>query len=139
MTYACAWALQQALHARLSTDPEVGARLGGRIYDAAPPEGAPRDALYLTIGDDRAEDRSSGTTRGAEHQVTLAVTAPRAGFAEAKAAAAAVCDALLGAEIPLSRGALVVLAFDRAETKRLEDDALRRVLLTFRARVDDTA
>lgn len=139
MTYALAWALQQGLYTRLLGDAGVAAHVADRIYDAAPPETGAATELYLTLGDDKAKDWSTGTAPGAEHEVRIAVTAPRAGFAEAKEAAAAVCDALLGADIPLSRGHLICLAFQGAETQRLEDDALRRILLSFRALVEDTA
>ena len=40
MTYALAWPLQQAVHARLTGDPGVAALLGDRVHDAAPRPGA---------------------------------------------------------------------------------------------------
>ncbi|MEM1344694.1 MAG: DUF3168 domain-containing protein [Pseudomonadota bacterium] len=138
MTYALAWALQQALHAALVADPGVAAQLGTRIYDAAPQEAAPLAQPYAILGDESAENRSSQTDRGAVHTVTIAIYAPSAGFAAAKQAAAAISDRLLGGEaLVLARGCVVALDFLDARTARLETDALRRVALRFRILVAD--
>ncbi|GMG81232.1 hypothetical protein LNKW23_04440 [Paralimibaculum aggregatum] len=138
MTYALAWALQQALYARLAADPALAALAGGRIWDAAPPETGAADALYVVLGDEEARDFSTATDRGAEHVLTISVVTPQAGFAEAKQAAAAICDALLGAELALARGRLICLGFQGALAERLEKDALRRIRLRFRALLEDT-
>jgi hypothetical protein len=140
MTYALAWPLQKAVHATLAADPAVAALVAGRIWDAPPPlagEAAP-EGLYLTLGDESAEDWSTQTDRGAAHEIRIAVNAPREGFAEAKQAAAAVCDALLGAELAPERGHVVCLGFVSAETRREQDGRMRRILLRFRALVEDT-
>ncbi len=137
MTYALAWPLQAALYARLAADPALAAIVGGRIYDAAPPETGEARDIYLTLGDETARDWSTADCAGATHDIRIAVTAPRAGFSEAKQAAAAVCDALLGAPLPLARGRVVTVVFRAAETERLADDALRRIALTFRALLED--
>ena len=122
MTYALAWPLQQAVHARLAADAGVAARVADRIWDAAPGWGADAGASGpgLILGDETAEDWSSGSGRGAAHVFRVAVVAPREGYAEAKRAAGAVCDALIDADLALSRGAVVCLGFVGAETGRLE-------------------
>ena len=76
--------------------------------------------------------------RGAEHDLAVAVVSEAQGFAAAKAAAAAVCDALLDADLALGRGRLVLLRFLRAQASRPAGGA-RRIDLTFRARVEDGA
>ncbi|MGF1445579.1 MAG: DUF3168 domain-containing protein [Pikeienuella sp.] len=139
MTYALAWELQRAVFARLTTAPAVTALIGDRIYDAAPPHAGPASELYVTLGDETVKDRSTATTRGAAHQLNIAVTAPSPGFGQAKQAAAAICDALLESDLPLGRGRVIVLTFRSAETERGEDDALRRIVLSFRALLEDTA
>lgn len=139
MTYAMAWPLQQAVFARLAADPALTALVGGRIHDAGPQleAGAAAEGVWLTLGDERVRDWSTATGRGAEHELRIAVTAARTGFAEAKQAAAAVCDALLGGELALARGHVVCLGFLGAETRREEADRLRRILLRFRVLVED--
>ena len=140
MTYALAWPIQQALHARLAADPAVAAILGERIYDAAPQVAGPLAAhgTYATLGDDKAEDWSTATDHGARHLVSVTVHAPAAGFAEAKRAAGAICDALIGAPLAPSRGHVVSLGFVDAETRRAEGDRLREVVLRFRLLAEDT-
>jgi hypothetical protein len=65
------------------------------------------------------------------------VVAEAAGFSSAKAAAAAVSDALIDTALPLARGRLVSLRFLRAQARRREPGDGREITLTFRARVED--
>ena len=88
----------------------------------------------MTLGPEDVRDRSDGTSGGAWHRFTVSVVSDAAGFAAAKAAAAAVGDALTDAELTLDRGHLAGLHFYRARARR--DGALRRIDLTFRARID---
>ena len=134
MTYAAAAALQEAVFAHLAADPGVTALLGGAIHDALP--AGPLPPLYLSLGPEVARDRSDATAQGAEHEITLSVVADAAGFHLAKAAAAAVCDALLDPDLVLARGRLVGMHFIRATAKR-DSGGRRRIDLTFRARLDD--
>lgn len=140
MTYALSWPLQQAVYQLLSADAGVAALVGTRIYDAPlPPDAeAEPDGLYVTIGDERVEDWSTATDRGAAHTLTIAVHAPRRGFAEAKQAAGAISDALLGGTLALSRGRAVLVRFAGARTRREENDALRRIEMRFRVTLEDT-
>ena len=140
MTYALSWPLQQAVFELLGADAAVAALVGGRIYDAPVPlsEAAVPDGLYVTIGDERVQDWSTATDRGAAHLLTIAVHAPRRGFAQAKQAAGAISDALLGGELALSRGRAVLVRFVGARTRRAEGDALRRIEMRFRVAVEDT-
>ncbi|OZB20262.1 MAG: hypothetical protein B7X55_00950 [Rhodobacterales bacterium 34-62-10] len=135
MTYAAAAALQAAVFAHLTADPGVTAILGTAIHDALP--AGPLPPLYLSLGPELARDRSDGSARGAEHEITLSVVADTAGFQLAKTAAAAVCDALADADLTLTRGRLVALQFIRATAKRDGSGQRRRIDLTFRARLDD--
>ena len=134
MSYAAAAALQEAVFAHLAADPAVTAILGGAIHDALP--AGPPPPLYLSLGPETVRDRSDGSARGAEHDVTLSIVSDAAGFHLAKTAAAAVCDALADPALPLTRGRLVALHFARASAKR-DSGGRRRIDLTFRARLDD--
>lgn len=140
MTYALSWPLQQAVYQLLSSDAAVASGVGSRIYDAPVPvsEEADPDGLYATIGDERVEDWSTSSDRGAAHLVTISVHAPRRGFAEAKQAAGAISDALLGGTLNLSRGRVVLVQFAGARTRRDEGDTLRQIELRFRIAVEDT-
>lgn len=135
MTYASAAALQQAIFAHLSADPDVVAAVDGAIFDALPAGTVP--PLYLSLGPEVARDRSDQSAAGAEHDFTLSVIADAAGFQQAKQAAASVCDALAGPDLVLSRGRLVSLRFIRATAKRDGAGQRRRIDLIFRARLDD--
>ncbi len=140
MTYAMSWPLQQALHAAIAGDADCAAFFGPRIYDAAPPLGpdASAEGLYLTIGDETVVDWSTASDRGARHQVTLSVHAPRHGFAEAKQAAAAVSDVMLDGPLAPSRGRIVGTRFLGARTRRAEGDRLRRIEMRFDITLEDT-
>jgi hypothetical protein len=134
MSYGGSAALQTAVYGQLIGNAELSALVGGAIYDA-PPAGA-LPPLYVTLGPEDVHDRSDGTAGGAWHRFTVSVISDAAGFAAAKQVAAAVSDALTDAELPLDRGHLAALNFYRARARRSEQ--LRRIDLTFRARVDDT-
>ena len=140
MTYALSWPLQQALHAKIAGDAGCVAYFGERIFDAAPPFGpdAAAEGLYLTIGDETVVDWSTASDRGARHQVTLTVHAPRHGYAEAKQAAAAVSDVLLDGTLAPTRGRIVGAWFLGARTRRSEGDALRRIEMRFGISLEDT-
>lgn len=140
MTYALSWPLQQGVFQLLSADPGVAALTGGRIHDAPlPPEAeAEPDGIYVTLGDETVRDWSTASDRGAEHLVSIAVHAPRRGYAEAKQAAGAISDALLGGTVTLSRGRVVLVRFVDARTRRQENGALRRIDMRFRMTVEDT-
>jgi len=141
MTYALSWPLQEAVYDLLTTTPAVTALIGGRVYDAPPPvDGVVAPAgLYAVIGDEAVQDWSTKSDHGADHRITIALIAPRAGFSEAKQAAGAVSDAMLSGALSLSRGHVVGVWFLGAETDREEGDDLRRVEMTFRILIEDTA
>jgi hypothetical protein len=132
MSYAMTAALQAALYAALAGDDTVASLSGGAIHDALPP--GPLPPIYLLLGPERARDASDKTGAGAVHDVPITVVSTGAGFADAKALAAAVSDALAGADLALARGRLVSLAFLRARAR--VTDGGREIELWFRARVD---
>jgi hypothetical protein len=139
MTYALSWPLQQGVFQLLGNDPAVTAHVGGRIYDAPlPPEAeAEPDGVYVTLGDETVRDWSTATDHGAQHLLTVAVHAPRRGFAAAKQAAGAISDALLSGAIGMSRGRVVLVRFVGARTRRTEGGALRRIEMRFRVTAED--
>lgn len=136
MSYGVAAALQAAIYDAVSTHPGVQARVGSAVYDAVPSGSVP--ALYVALGPETVADRSDKTGPGAAHDVVVSVVTSNAGFASAKELAADVGDALIDADLALTRGHLVSLGFVKAVARREDANALRRIDLTFRARVEDT-
>ncbi len=135
MSYAVAAALQKAVFERLGADPALGALTGGAVHDALPP--GPVPGLAVLLGAEDVRERGDGTARGARHDFTVSVVSGGAGFLAAKAAAAAVSDALVDAPLALERGRLVSLTFLRASARAERRGTGRRIDLRFRARTED--
>lgn len=131
MSYRIAAALQSAIYAHLTSAPSL---VGVPIHDAIPPGGA--SGTYVLIGPETAIDKSDQSGGGAEHQMVISVISDASGFLLAKSVAADVSAALEDAGLVLTTGRLVYLLFQKAVAKRLEEGAVRRVDLTFRARVE---
>ncbi|MFN3209693.1 MAG: DUF3168 domain-containing protein [Roseovarius sp.] len=136
MSYGASAALQQAVYQALLADPALDALVGGAIFDALPPGTLP--PLYVTLGPEEVRDATDGTGDGAWHRFTISVVTDGAGFHAAKQVAAAIGDALRDADLTLSRGILAGLYFFRARARREGTGALRRIDVTFRARIQDT-
>lgn len=130
MSYGVAAALQAAVYQQL-----VAGLAGVAVYDAIPPAGA--TGSYVLIGPEEVSDQSDKTGRGAEHRFVVSVISDADGFLAAKGIAAAVSDALVDAALALTRGRLVGLRFVKAVAKRRDEGAVRRIDLTFRARIED--
>lgn len=133
MSYGVGAALQAAIFERLAADAALGALVNGAIFDAPPAGRLP--PLWVSLGAEEARDRSDATGAGAEHRLTISVVGEATGFAQAKAAAAAISDALVDADLTLARGRLVGLRFQRAQAR--QSGTGRRIDLVFRARVED--
>lgn len=135
MSYATAQALQTAVYQHLTGDPALSDMTAGAVYDALPPGDIP--PLYVLLGDETVKDASDQSGGGAWHRLVISVVSDAAGFAAAKTAAGAVCDALVGADLALTRGTLVTLTFLKARALRVGTGDARRIDLTFRAGVAD--
>jgi hypothetical protein len=135
MSYAISAALQAAVYSTLAGDAAVRAAVGDHVYDALP--SGPLPGLYVSIGPEEVRSAEDISANGAWHDLTVAVMTDASGFRAAKQTAVAVNDALHGAALPLSRGQLVDLRFLKARAKR-DTGGLRRIDLTFRARVEDS-
>lgn len=129
MSYGSAAALQMAVYDRLTTELS-----GVPVLDAVPGGQAPE--TYVLIGPEEVRDASDKSGDGAEHRVSVSVVSRAAGFAGAKAVAVAASDALTGATLSLARGRLVGLWFLQAQARRLDNGAVRRVDMVFRARIE---
>jgi hypothetical protein len=137
MSYAMSSALQSAVYQHLLADTGVAALVGAAVYDALPGGNVPD--VYVSLGPETVTDASDKTGYGAQHQFTISVITENAGFGAAKAVAGAVNDALLDADLTLTRGRLVALRFERATARRTgKAGRTRQIDLRFRARVEDT-
>lgn len=135
MSYGVAAALQAAVYAQLAGDVALGAIVGTDIFDALPSGALP--SLYVALGPEVVKDQSDKTGGGALHELSVSVITDVAGFAQAKSAAAAVSDALVDADLTLTRGQLVSLNFYKATAARVGTGDTRQINLVFRARVAD--
>lgn len=132
MSYGVAAALQAAVYQRLAGAAGLA---GVPIHDALPP-GAGTGSFVL-IGPEEVTDASDKSGAGAEHRFVVSVISDAAGFHAAKEIAVAASDALVNAPLSLTRGRLVSLRFRRAVARRLDEGEVRRIDLTFVARVED--
>lgn len=135
MSYAVSAALQSAVFTQLGSDGALGALVGAAIYDAIPAGALP--PLYVSLGPEVVREVGDATGAGAEHRLTISVVTEVPGFAAAKAAAGAVCDALHETPLTLARGRLVSLKFMRAQAAKIDKGTGRKIDLIFRARVED--
>lgn len=136
MSYALSAPLQAAVYQHLLADAGVAALVGADVYDAMPSGARPN--TFVTLGPEEVRDASDKSGAGAVHRFTVTVISDTDGFARAKEIAGAVSDALLGADLSLSRGRLVGLWFEKARALRAgKARDLRRINLQFRARVED--
>lgn len=135
MSYAVANALQTAVYQTLIGDATITTLVGADVYDAVPFGTVP--STYVSLGPEIVVAASDKSGDGAEHRFTVSVVTDAGGFSGAKSVAVAVSDALHGADMTLSRGTLVSVQFSKAIAKRAEDGTVRRIDMTFRARVED--
>ena len=134
MSYGAAVALQGAVYQHLAASPVLE---GVAIHDQVPP--GPLPGLFVLIGPEEVTDAGDKSGGGADHRFSLSVISDAAGFLAAKTVAVAISDVLDGAPLALERGRLVSLRFSRAVARRLDEGAVRRIDLTFRARIEDGA
>jgi hypothetical protein len=131
MPTAAAAALRAAIHDALAADAPLTALLGGpNVYDE-PPQGAAFP--YVTLGEMRVLDWSTGTERGAEHQLTLHAWSRQGGHNEAHLVAGALLQALDDAPLTLTDHILVNLRFAQADVRRENDGRTYHALVRFRA------
>lgn len=136
MTYGISNALQSAVYQRLLGDVTINGLVGDAVYDAVPT--GPKPNTYITLGEEDVRDFSDLSGAGAVHRFRIAVVTETAGYSSAKVVAAAISDALVDADLTLSRGRLVSLAFERATARRSgKAGRVRQINLRFRARVEE--
>jgi hypothetical protein len=124
-------ALRAAIHDALAADAPLTALLGGpKVYDEVP-----RAAVfpYVTLGEARISDWSTGSDTGEEHQLTLHAWSRQGGHREAHVIAGALLQALDDAPLTLADHRLVNLRFALADVRREPDGKTYRAAVRFRA------
>jgi hypothetical protein len=123
--------LRAAIHDTLAADGALTALLGGpRVYDE-PPRAA--NFPYVTLGEARVTDFSTGSEPGEEHQLTLHAWSRQGGHREAHLIAGALLQALDDAPLPLADHRLINLRFAVADVRREADGRTYHALVRFRA------
>ena len=131
MPTAAAAALRAAIHDALVADAPLAAVLGGaRVYDEPP-----RAAVfpYVTLGEARITDWSTGTESGEEHVLTLHAWSRQGGHKEAHLVAGALLQALHDVPLTLTGHNLVNLRFTLADVRREADGRTYHAVVRFRA------
>jgi hypothetical protein len=124
-------ALRAAIHDALSADGALNALLGGpKVYDEPPRAAA---FPYVTLGEARVNDFSTGTEPGEEHQLTLHAWSRQGGHREAHLISGALLQALDDAPLTLTDFRLVNLRFTVADVRREADGRTYHALVRFRA------
>ena len=136
MPTAASTALRAAIHDALAADAALVSLLGGgKVYDE-PPRGAVFP--YVTLGETRIADFSTGDARGQEHALTLHAWSRQGGHKEAHLLAGALLQALDDAPLTLSEHRLVNLRFAVADVRREADGRTYHALVRFRAMTEPT-
>ncbi len=124
-------ALRAAIHDALAADGALVSMLGGpKIYDE-PPRAATYP--YVTLGDARVSDFSTGTESGEEHQLTLHAWSRQGGHREAHLIAGALLQALDDAPLSVTGQTLVNMRFSVADIRREADGHTYHAIVRFRA------
>jgi hypothetical protein len=131
MPIAAAAALRAAIHDALTNDAALTALLGGpKIYDEPPRAAA---FPYVTLGEMRIADFSTGNGAGEEHQLTLHAWSRQGGHREAHLVAGALLTALDDAPLALADHTLINFRFAVADVRREADGRTYHALVRFRA------
>jgi hypothetical protein len=131
MPTAASAALRAAVHDALIADAALTTVLGGpKVYDEPP-----RAAVfpYVTLGETRVADYSTGSEPGEEHQLTLHAWSRQGGHREAHLIAGALLQALDDAPLTLTDHSLINFRFAVADVRRESDGRTYHALVRFRA------
>ena len=131
MPHSSAWALQDAVHQRLTEDVGLVSLLGGpRIYDHVP-----RNTPYpiVTYGQSVAREWTTGTEDGEEHILTLHVWSEGGSRRQAHDIMAAVKRALGEAALPLTGHRLVDIRHEFSEARPEADRETYHGIVRYRA------
>jgi len=136
MPTAASAALRAAVHDALAANAPLTNLLGGpKVYDEPPRAAA---FPYVTLGETRIADFSTGTESAAEHQLMLHAWSRQGGHKEAHLIAGALLQALDDAPLTLADHTLVNLRFAVADIRREADGRTYHAAVRFRAVTEPT-
>lgn len=128
---AASLALRRALHDGLVGHAPLVAALGGpKIWDEPPRTAA---FPYVTLGEARVSDWSTGSSTGHEHALTLHVWSRQGGQTEAQVVAGEIIAALEQVSLAPVGQRLVNLRFATADIRREADGKTWHGVVRFRA------
>lgn len=131
------WALQQAIHATLTSDASLLALLGSpRVYDDVP-RGV--TSPHVSFGVTSERDWSTGTEDGSEHIVTLHVWSKAAGRREAELVCEAIRTSLHDRPLTLAGHRLASLFHELTDIRRTPDNEMVHGVVRLRATTEPTA
>ena len=125
-------ALRAAIHDALIADARAQ-RAARRRRKSMTSRRARAAFPYVTLGEARVTDFSTGTEPGEEHQLTLHAWSRQGGHREAHLIAGALLQALDDAPLTLADHHLVNLRFALADVRREADGRTYHALVRFRA------
>jgi len=126
--------LQRSIHALLTADAGLVARLGGqKVFDATPPNAV---FPYISFGRTTLYDWSTGTEIGTEQLFTIHVWSKAKGKTETLEIMETVRQLIDAAPAALGEHVLVNLALEFAEARYDEDVSVHHGLLRFRAVIE---
>jgi hypothetical protein len=128
-------ALQRAVYAALVADATLAALVGDRVFDAPPRAAA---FPYVTLGEARATDWSTGTESGSEHRLVVHVWSRSRGKTECWAVLAALRTALDDADLAVDGHALVSLRVAAEDVAQERDGVTWRGTTRLRAVTEPT-
>jgi hypothetical protein len=134
---SAAAALRAAIYESLTANGALSAVLGGpKVYDEPP-----RSVTfpYVTLGEARVADFSTGTEPGEEHQLTLHAWSRQGGHREAHLISGALLQALDDAPLSLAGHTLVNLRYSTADVRREADGRTYHAVVRFRAVTEPAA
>ena len=124
-------ALRAAIHDSLNAHTPLTTLLGGaRVYDEPPRSAA---FPYVTLGEARIANYSTGSEEAEEHQLTLHAWSRQGGHREAHLITGALLQALDDADLALADHTLVNFRFAVADVRREADGRTYHALVRFRA------
>ena len=130
MTASAEIALRASVRAALLADALLAAMVDTRIYD-----GPPRAAAmpYVSFGEVRLRDWSTGSDYGVEHVLTLDIWSLQPGMRETLAIADRLGAILQDAALTLDGHRLVDLRFVSLDTRREQNGRIAHGILRLRA------
>ncbi len=136
MPTAASAALRAAVHDALKNNAALNTLLGGsKVYDE-PPRGAAFP--YVTLGETRISNFSSGDQFAEEHQLTLHAWSRQGGHREAHLITGTLLQVLDDAPLTLAGHHLVNFRFAVADVRREADGRTYHALVRFRAVTEPT-